>query len=65
MSATIQSRIFVFYLDHLLTPRCRGENNINCLGKKIRREGADCITLAQDRNKYGAFLNTAMNLQFP
>jgi hypothetical protein len=45
--------------------RRRWENNIKIDLRVIGRGGMDWIDLAQDRDQWRAFENTAMNLQVP
>jgi hypothetical protein len=45
--------------------RCRWVDNITMDLGRIVRGGVDCITLAQDSNKWRAVLNAAINLQVP
>jgi hypothetical protein len=46
-------------------PRRRWVDNIKMYLSKIGWDGVDWIVLAQDRDQWRAFMNTAMNLQIP
>jgi hypothetical protein len=46
-------------------PRCRWVNNIKMDPVEIEWGGVDWIGLAQDRDKWGALVNTVMNLWVP
>jgi hypothetical protein len=43
-------------------PRRRWEDNIKLYLREIGIDGTNCIELAQDRDKWRAFVNTLMNL---
>jgi hypothetical protein len=47
------------------SPLRRWEDNIRMDLREIGWEGVDWILLAQDRDKWQAVVNTAMNLRFP
>jgi hypothetical protein len=49
----------------LRRPRCRWVNNMRTDLLELGRGGVDWIGLAQDRNKWRAFMNSLMNLQVP
>jgi hypothetical protein len=44
-------------------PRRRWVDNVEMDLREIRWEGMDCIELAQDRDRWRAFVNTVMNLR--
>jgi sugar lactone lactonase YvrE len=44
-------------------PRCRWEDNINMDLKEIERGGMDWMDVAQDGNRWRAFVNMVMNLR--
>jgi hypothetical protein len=46
-------------------PRRRWVNNIKIVLRKIERDGVDWIGLAQNREKWRALVNMAMNLRVP
>jgi hypothetical protein len=47
-------------------PRCRWEDNIKMDLREVGWGGIiDWITLAQDQDRWQAFVNTVMNLQVP
>jgi hypothetical protein len=46
-------------------PRIRGENNFEMDLHEKGWWGKDWIDVAQDRDKWRALVNAAMNLQFP
>jgi hypothetical protein len=46
-------------------PRRRWEDNIKMDLREIGFWDVDWIHLAQDRNRWGALVNTVMNLRFP
>jgi hypothetical protein len=46
-------------------PRYRWEDNIKMDLREIGNDGTNCIRLAQDRDKWRAFVNTVMNLRSP
>ena len=46
-------------------PRRRWEDNINMDLQEVGCEGMDWIELAQDRDRWRAFVSAAMNLQIP
>jgi hypothetical protein len=46
-------------------PRCRWEDNIRIVLKKIGWGGMDWIHLAQDEDQWRAPVNTVMNLRVP
>jgi hypothetical protein len=46
-------------------PRCRLVDNIKMGLRGIGWCGMDCIELAQDRDRWRAVMNTAMNLRIP
>jgi hypothetical protein len=46
-------------------PRRRWEDNIKLYLQEIGWERVDWIALAQDRDKWGAVVNTVMNLRVP
>jgi hypothetical protein len=46
-------------------PRCRWEDNIKMDLREIGIDGANWIQVAQDRVRWRAFVNTAMNLRVP
>jgi hypothetical protein len=46
-------------------PRRRWENNIKIDFREIKIDEANWIRLAQDRVRWRAFMNTAMNLRVP
>jgi hypothetical protein len=48
----------------LETSRCRWDDNIKMYLREIGWGGIDWIDLAQDRNRWRALVNTAMNLGF-
>jgi hypothetical protein len=45
--------------------RCRWEDNIKIDLQEVRCGGMDWIELAQDRDRWRALVNAAMNLQVP
>ena len=45
--------------------RRRWEKNIKMNLREVGWEGTDWIDLAQDRDRWRAFVNTAMNLRVP
>jgi hypothetical protein len=51
--------------DHWGEPRRRWENNNNMGLQEVGFGGIDCIQLAQDRDRWRAFANAAMNLRVP
>jgi hypothetical protein len=46
-------------------PRCRWANNIKMDLREIGWDGMDWINMAQDRDQWGALVNTVMNLRIP
>jgi hypothetical protein len=46
-------------------PRCRWEDNIKMVLQEVECEGMDWIGLAQDRDRWRAFVNAVMNLRVP
>jgi len=46
-------------------PRCRGEDNIKMDLKEVGGGCGDWMELAQDRDRWRAFVSTAMNLRVP
>jgi hypothetical protein len=46
-------------------PKRRWDNSIKIDLKEIRWEDVDCIHLAQNRDRWRALVNTAMNLWVP
>jgi hypothetical protein len=44
-------------------PRCRWEDNIKTDLQEVGCAGADCIWLAQDRDRWLALVNAVMNLR--
>jgi hypothetical protein len=46
-------------------PRCKWEDNIRAYFREVMWEGVDGIRLAEDRDKWRAFMNTVMNLGVP
>jgi hypothetical protein len=46
-------------------PRLRWEDNVKMDLGEIKTDGANWIQLAQDRVRWGAFVNTVMNLRVP
>jgi hypothetical protein len=44
---------------------CRWEDNIKIDLREIGWDGMDWIHLAQDRNRWGTLVNTAMDLRVP
>jgi hypothetical protein len=46
-------------------PRRRWEDNIKMDLREIGIDGANWIQLAEDRIRFGAFVNTVMNLRVP
>ena len=46
-------------------PRRRWEGNIKTDLQEVGCEGMDCIELAHDRYRWGAFVNAVMNLRVP
>ena len=46
-------------------PRRRWEDNIKLDLREVGSEGTDWIDVAQDRDKWRAFVNTVMNLWVP
>ena len=46
-------------------PRCRWENNIKMDLQKVGFGGMDRIDLFQDRDRWPALVNAAMNLRVP
>jgi hypothetical protein len=49
----------------LVRPRRRWENNIKTALQEVGREGMDWIDLAQDRDRWWAFVNAVMKLLVP
>ena len=49
----------------LVRPRHRWEDNINMDPQEVGCGSMDQIELAQDRDRWRAFLNAVMNLQVP
>jgi hypothetical protein len=47
------------------TPRCSWEDNIKIDLQEVGFGGIDWIWLAQDRDKWRAFMNAVMNLRVP
>jgi hypothetical protein len=45
--------------------RCRWVDNIKIYIRRIGWDGVDWIDLAQDREQWGALVNTVMNLRVP
>jgi hypothetical protein len=45
-------------------PRRRWEDGINMALREVGWGGVECIHLAQDRDKWRAFVNAVMNLRF-
>ena len=50
---------------HLGRPRCRWENNITTDIKEIGIDTRNWVALAQDRDYWRAFVNTALNHRVP
>jgi hypothetical protein len=46
-------------------PRLRWEDNIKMDLQEVGFEGMDCIDVAQDRDRWRALVNMAMNLRVP
>jgi hypothetical protein len=46
-------------------PRRRWEDNIKMNLQEVGCRGMDWIELAEDRDRWGAFVNAVMNLQVP
>jgi hypothetical protein len=46
-------------------PRHRWEGNIKMDIQEVGCGGMDCVCLAQDRDRWAALVNVAMNLQVP
>ena len=46
-------------------PRHKWEDNIKMDLQEVGCGGMDCINLAQDRDRWQALVNVAMNLQVP
>ena len=46
-------------------PRRRWEDNIKMGLQEVRGVCGDCMKLAQDRNRWRAFVSTVMNLRVP
>jgi hypothetical protein len=49
----------------LVRPRRRGDDNIKIYQKEIVYEAMDWIHLAQDKDKWGALVNTLTKLRVP
>jgi hypothetical protein len=49
----------------LRTPRCRWENNIKMFFQEVGGGFGDWMELAQDRDRWRAFVSTVMNIWVP